>query len=396
MAGPATTGPEAGDRLATPRFLVLCLASFGYFTALGSTWPVVPAFVEHDLGGGGVAVGLSVGAFGFSAALLRPLIGPLGDRRGRRFLLLLGSVGVSTSLLLLVPATSVTMVVAARLVLGMGEAAFFIGISSAIQDLSPPDRRGEATSYFTVTLYTGLALGPALGEWLMDNGGPDRAFVVAAVLGVVPVLLARAAPGRPLDPPDVPLFRWRLHPAAIRPGVMLFVGLLAYSGFLAFMALHAADVGVASSGTVFAAFAGLVVAVRLFGAKIPDRLGSLATTRLSMGFTAAGMLVLGLWIQPAGVYAGAMVMALGQCFLFPALFVLVVDRAPDAERSHAIGSFSIAFDLAIAVGGFLVGAVVALTDRPGGFLFCAAVAAGALALTGPVLGSVGAIARSEA
>ena len=396
MAGPATTGPEAGDRLATPRFLVLCLASFGYFTALGTTWPVIPAFVEHDLGGGGVAVGLSVGAFGFSAALLRPLIGPLGDRRGRRFLLLLGSVGVSTSLLLLVPATSVAMVVAARLVLGMGEAAFFIGISSAIQDLSPPDRRGEATSYFTVTLYTGLALGPALGEWLMDNGGPDRAFVVAAVLGVAPVLLARAAPGRPLDPPDVPLFRWRLHPAAIRPGVMLFVGLLAYSGFLAFMALHAADVGIASSGTVFAAFAGLVVAVRLIGAKIPDRLGSLATTRLSMGFTAAGMLVLGLWTQPAGVYAGAMVMALGQCFLFPALFVLVVDRAPDAERSHAIGSFSVAFDLAIAVGGFLVGAVVALTDRPGGFLFCAAVAAGALALTGPVLGGVGAIARSEA
>jgi predicted MFS family arabinose efflux permease len=91
-----------------------------------------------------------------------------------------------------------------------------------------------------------------------------------------------------------------------------------------------------------------------------------------------------------------MVMALGQCFLFPALFVLVVDRAPDAERSHAIGSFSVAFDLAIAVGGFLVGAVVALTDRPGGFLFCAAVAVGALALTGPVLGGVGAIARSEA
>ena len=111
---------EVGARLFTTRFLVLCAASLAYFIALGSTWPVVPAFVEHDLGGGGVAVGLSVGAFGFSAALLRPVIGPLGDRRGRRFLLVLGSVGVSTSLLLLVPATSVAMVVAARLVLVMG------------------------------------------------------------------------------------------------------------------------------------------------------------------------------------------------------------------------------------------------------------------------------------
>ena len=102
-----------GARLFTRRFLLLCAASLAYFVALGSTWPVVPAFVEHDLGGGAVAVGLSVGAFGFSAALLRPVIGPLGDRKGRRFLLVLGSVGVSTSLLLLVPATSVAMVVAA-------------------------------------------------------------------------------------------------------------------------------------------------------------------------------------------------------------------------------------------------------------------------------------------
>ena len=374
-----------GDRLLTPRFLVLCVASLGYFTALGSTWPVVPAFVEHELGGGGVAVGLSVGAFGFSAALLRPIIGPLGDRRGRRFLLLLGSVGVSTSLLLLVPANSVTMVVVARLVLGMGEAAFFIGISSAVQDLSPPDRRGEATSYFTVTLYLGLAVGPALGEWLMDTGGADRAFVFAALLGLVPVLLAGSAPGRPADPPDVPLFRWRLHPTAIRPGVMLFVGLQAYSGFLAFMALHATDMGIASAGRLFALFAAIVVSIRLFGARLPDRLGAVTTTRLSMGFTSAGMLIVGLWTNQTGVVVGVVVIAVGQCFLFPALFTLVVERAPDAERSHAIGSFSVAFDLAMAIGGFLVGAVVALTDRPGGFLFCAVTAAVALALTGPIL-----------
>ena len=89
-------------RLWTPRFVVLCMASLSYFMALGSTWPVVPAFVENDLGGGGVAVGLSMGAFGFSAALLRPLIGPLGDRRGRRLLLAIGSVAVCASLLLLI------------------------------------------------------------------------------------------------------------------------------------------------------------------------------------------------------------------------------------------------------------------------------------------------------
>jgi predicted MFS family arabinose efflux permease len=174
------------------------------------------------------------------------------------------------------------------------------------------------------------------------------------------------------------------------------MGLLGYSGFLAFIALHAESIGVSSSGLVFALFASIVVAVRLLGARIPDQLGSLATTRLSLGFSATGLAVFGLWTSPTGVYVGAVVMALGQCFLFPALFVLTVDRAPESERSHAIGSFSVAFDLAVGLGGFLVGGVVALTDRPGGFLFCSMVAVGSLLATGPLLGEIGATARSEA
>jgi len=55
---------------------------------------------------------------------------------------------------------------------------------------------------------------------------------------------------------------------------------------------------------------------------------------------------------------------------------------------------SLAYFLAIGIGGFLVGGVVALTDRPGGFLFCAVVSVGALLMTGPLLGSIGAGARS--
>ena len=55
-----------------------------------------------------------------------------------------------------------------------------------------------------------------------------------------------------------------------------------------------------------------------------------------------------------------------------------------------------AFDLAVGLGGFLVGAVVALTDRPGGFLFCSLVAVGSLFATGPLLGRIGSTARSEA
>ena len=49
-----------------------------------------------------------------------------------------------------------------------------------------------------------------------------------------------------------------------------------------------------ASGSVFALCGAVVVVVRLCGARIPDRLGSLSTTRLSLGFSAAGLAVFGL------------------------------------------------------------------------------------------------------
>ena len=181
-----------------------------------------------------------MGGGGVGAACGRRARGPGGGRGGRRGLRVGGSLGGALAMVLLVPAASVPAVIGARLVLGVGEAAYFIGVTSAVQDLAPPHRRGEATSYFTVTLYTGLAIGPGLGEWLYETANYDRAFTVAAILGLVPLLFANAAPGRPDDPLHGPLLRRRLHPSAIRPGIALFICLFGYAAFLAVSALHAA------------------------------------------------------------------------------------------------------------------------------------------------------------
>jgi len=194
-----------------------------------------------------------------------------------------------------------------------------------------------------------------MGEALAEAGGAGRAFTVGAVMYLIAGLLGMAAPGAPNPLPARGPVQWNIHPAARQPGLVLFIGLIGYAGFLAFIALHASDVGIEVTGSVFTLFAVVVLTVRLVGARIPDRLGALTTTRLALGFSAVGLLVLGAWRDASGVYLGTFVMAVGQSFLVPALLVLVVDRSPDAERSHAIGSLSVGFDLAVGLGGFLVG-----------------------------------------
>ncbi len=98
--------------------------------------------------------------------------------------------------------------------------------------------------------------------------------------------------------------------------------------------------------------------------------------------------MLAVWTEPVGVYVGAAILAVAQSFLFPALFALVVDDAPDAERSHAISTLSMFFDLAFGLGGPVIGLVSDTFDRSTAFAVSAGIATFALAVCGRILGDV--------
>ena len=65
-----------------------------------------------------------------------------------------------------------------------------------------------------------------------------------------------------------------LHPAALRPGLILMLSTTGYAGFAAFVPLYVTELGLSGVGLVFAEYAFAVLVVRIFGARLPDRLGS--------------------------------------------------------------------------------------------------------------------------
>ena len=382
------TSPTARPTLLTPRFVALVSGVTLYFLGLNMTLSVLPLFVEGELGGTDAQVGIAVSSFGLAAACIRPIIGPLGDRHGRQRLIVSGAIVAGLATIATATATSLGMVIAFRALAGLGEAAVFVGAASAAQDLATDERRGEAASYFSLAIYSSLFLGPPLGEWISETFGTDTAWVLAGGLAVVAASTGIVAPGAPAEPPPKPERRVLLHRAALRPGAVLFLGLLGYTGFLAFAALHAEEVGIANTGTVFTVFALVIIFLRIFAAKLPDQLGPIRTSRISLSCGATGLAVLAVWTEPVGVYVGAAILAVAQSFLFPALFALVVDDAPDAERSHAISTLSMFFDLAFGLGGPVIGLVSDTFDRSTAFAVSAGIATFALAMCGRILGDV--------
>jgi MFS family permease len=370
------------DRLITPRFALVVLVGLAYFFSLGMLLPVVPLFVEEGLGGGSVAVGVVVGTFSVGAVLLRPFAGRIGDRMGRRILVIGGALTVGVAVALYPLAGSVAVLVPARVLGGIGEAAFFVGAGTMVTDLAPEARRGEAISYWSVAVYGGLAFGPALGEWLLAGDHYDRVWIVSSVLALLAGLLAlgtreTARPRPPGEPvPHQPL----LHRAALGPGAVLFLGMVALAGFAGFVPLYVSDIGLDDSRNVFLLYGCLVLAVRIFGARVPDRIGPLWAGSLATGGIALGMVAMAAVARPPGLYAGTAALALGMSMLYPSMLMLALTGVPETERGSAVGTISSFFDLSQGVGAVLLGGVVALTGYRGAFLAAAVLALLGLAL----------------
>ena len=99
-------------------------------TAVGAVLPVIPRFVRGPLDSGNLAVGIAIGAFAFTALAGRPLAGRFADLRGRRPVVVVGSLLAATAgVLYFVPAGLAGLLVA-RLVLGAGEGIVFTAVFS--------------------------------------------------------------------------------------------------------------------------------------------------------------------------------------------------------------------------------------------------------------------------
>ncbi|HZB04263.1 MAG TPA: MFS transporter [Actinomycetota bacterium] len=355
--------------------------SWLYFTAVGVLLPALPRYVEGPLGGGNIAVGLVVGAFSLSAFFLRPGAGAVGDRRGRRILMVVGASVFGLSVAGYLVATSIPLLVAMRLLTGVGEALFFVGALSANVDLAPPERRGEAFSFASLALYIGIGAGPFLGELVIDQVGFRAAWLTAIGLTGVAIVLALRLPRMVPAAEEAAQGRHRLiHRDGILPGLVLLATVWGMAGFLAFVPLYALDLGMDGAGPVLGLFSGIVVLIRSVGARIPDRLGSARATRISLTLSTVGLATVGLWHTAAGLVIGTGVMAVGVALFTPALFALAVEGVPPNERGSVVGTTSAFLDLAFGLGPATLGFVATAVGRGGTFLAGASVAAAGLIL----------------
>lgn len=298
--------------------------------------------------------------------------GRLGDRFGRRRLLLAGLFVFTTASLLGSVAPSLGLVVAVRAAQGLGAASLIVTSMAFVGDVVPGRSTGRAMGLLGSMSALGTALGPSLGGALIEAFGWRSLFVVNVPLGVIAVALARRH--LPYVPPGVrvertalehlgallgPFLERRLR-ASLIANLMVSVVLMATLVVGPFhlsraFALDAAAVGaVMSIGPIAAALLGVPAG------RIVDRFGARRSTLFGLAGIAGGAALLALLPETLGVpgYVAPIVAITASYALFQAANNTAIMRDVGADRRGLVsGALTLSRNLGLIGGTSIMGAV---------------------------------------
>jgi MFS family permease len=333
---------------------------------IGTTLPVLPKYVKGPIGAGDLEVGIVTGAFAVTGLLMRPIAGSWADANGRKRVVVLGSLFVTLSGALLFVPGGLTSLLASRLSLGAGEGMVYTAGAAWVVDITPPHRRGRILGLYGLAIWGGLSLGPPIGELTLHLGGYDAVWAFVTVLPALAAVAAMRlperyqAPARRIASGLTARVAQLIARESVGPGLALALCVVGYATLAAFIVLHLDARGIGHGAFVFTVFAFAVVATRIVGGGLPDRLGGSRMASIAAVAQALGMFTLSVAESLPVALVGALVMGFGFGSLFPSLALLVVNSVPIERRGAAMGTFTAFFDIGVGLGAPLAGVAVAV------------------------------------
>ncbi len=347
----------------TAAFVTAAVANFLFFTGLAG-FVLLPLHLRR-LGATDGQLGLIMACFSATAIVVQPVVGAWVDRGGRRAFLVTGAMLTSGVALLFAAAPeTLGLFPLLRALQGVAFSVFFIANFTVVVDLVPPDRRGQALGIFGISGLVSGAVGPALGELLVQAAGFRGLFLAAAVL---PLLAAGISARLHLPPEQRRLGAGEGLPGLLRgivsaPRLPMTLGAafgLGQGVMFTFFPTYALDLGVRWVGLFAVTYSGAALGVRATASGLADTIGRRAVIIPALALQAGATVLLsslGLLARSLGFPAGPFLALAGLLagaahgLLYPALTALVVDVTPPERRGRVVGVF-MAFILLGQAGG---------------------------------------------
>ena len=367
------------DKLWTKDFILLCLVAVVARLAFTCQYTAIPLYVQA-VGGDKTAAGAAAGIYSIAALLVRPVMGQLVDRRGRKFTLLLGigifaaamSIYVIAGSLISAPAILIM-----QCVTGIGFAALTVGMTTMCTDIVPSSRLTQGIGIFGLSSTIANAIAPGLALMLIGgaNHGWRIYFISVGVIAAVgfaeasllhyeskkiPKKNENRIPERDVSAGaenDGKKAWWEsiAEKSALFASGLIILAMLAASSINTFLPTLANEYCIAGIGVFFTLQAVGTAISRLGIDLVVRKTGSYAA--LNIGYACYVIAYLGIFsMRSTGIVcAMGLFSGIGQGVLQTILNTAAVVRTPEKRRGAANATFYMAMDIGIGSGGFLWG-----------------------------------------
>ncbi len=311
-----------------------------------------------------VEVGALFAAVSFAPVVVRPFLGRMLDRWGRRPFLLVGLAGYAVSAVMLCLARSVLMLTVARFVQGIGQAFFWLAAYASVADVAREDRRGRGFGSMDEAMSRGALFGAVPGlaailamqltrlRWEQAWPAVFGLYAVASLAGLA-IGVRRVAETRVRQPGPHPAVR---RPLSLQLAALMVIVLVTGAStnmvwpiLVVFLQDHL------GAGAIPLALAYLPAA--LVSSFLPSRLGRITDRWGRKPLMAAGLVIgaaaSALMPHLQSIWPLAVLWAIdsaGYAASAPAERAFVADIAGDSARGVSYGLYTFAYFLGAAVG----------------------------------------------
>jgi predicted MFS family arabinose efflux permease len=341
-------GIPLSPRAATRAAVALVALRIGYAYNWFDIGPALPS-IGTRYGVGPAEWGVLVAAFLVGAGLLQVPAGLLARRYGARSVSLAGVGLLAVSAAACAAAPSFLVLVALRIVAGVGAALFFSPAIGLVASLYPPGRRGVPVGIFSSAFSVGSALGIVVTAFLIPPLGWQLSLVVGgAILAVATLASIVLVPSTVGAAPKGPPVRGPRLPAALRyRGVwavgIAFVGLegatFATGQFVVPWGETVGGWTIALAGVVGMMFVLPSIAGGPLGGRVAERNRNHRTQFVVATVAAAGVLAVLPWAGLVVAMVVGTVFAFSYGFIYAVMYVLphFWREVPAGEVPLAIG-----------------------------------------------------------
>jgi MFS family permease len=347
------------------------LPALVYEIGNGAIAPVM-ALTALDLGASSSTAGYTLALLGVGQVLGNVPSSSLATRLGDRRAMIVAALIATMALLACRLASTVPVLGAAILVLGMCNATFYLARQAYLTEVVPVHLRARALSTLGGSHRIGLFIGPFIGAVAISVGGLRSAYLVAMITSVLVAVLLFVVP-------DVPHARTATSSQAAshiqRETLRTHRRLYATLG-LAVLAVaavrgarqtvvplwgHHIGLSLEQNSLIFGIAGGVDMLLFYPAGKVMDRLGRMVIALPSMVILGISMMLVPATASSLTLTAAAIGMGIGNGIGSGIMMTLGADTAPAGNRIRFLSIWRLLSDTGTGAGPLLMSAVATVT-----------------------------------